>query len=88
LFYHLDSINVIRPSKRDTILRDTVRDTPMGYPHFPHKTIGVYIYRVIYKAGFFVYKRDTHIVGQFFGISPTAGFFVYRHLGLLLCNIG
>jgi len=63
LFCHIGSSNVIRPSKRDTILRDTVRDTSMGYPHFPHITIGVYIYRVIYKAGFFVYKRVSHIAG-------------------------
>ena len=32
-------------------LWDIVWGTP---PHFPHITIGVYIYRVIYKAGFFV----------------------------------
>jgi hypothetical protein len=63
LFYHIDSINVKDIQKRDTLLRDTTRVHPHGVPHFPHITIGVYIYRVIYKAGFLVYKRDTHIAG-------------------------
>jgi hypothetical protein len=54
LFCHIDSINAKDIQKRDTLLRDTTRVHPHGVPHFPHIMIGLYIYRVIYEAGFFV----------------------------------
>ena len=64
LFYHIDSINVKDIQKRDTLLRDTTRVHPHGVPHFPHISTRIRLYAlVLYTRRFFVYERDTHIIG-------------------------